>query len=138
MSMRSILELQKELIDIGETLVGRPRPNGLFLMPDSPTHSGAPHVEIVNDKYHYVVTERGSEFERKIAKDEDELLYWFVSDSIFSIACSWELKHRKENEDSRRQLFSKQIELLNKINPEWAARKAKYHEQVLKKNPFTS
>jgi hypothetical protein len=137
MSMKSIAKLQKELLEIGEEIADIPRSTGLFLMPDSPTHSGASHAEIVNGQYHYVVTERGSEFERKVAKDEDELLYWFVADSTFSIACAWELEHRKENEDSRLQLFSKQIELLNKINSTWAARKTRYHEQVLKENPFT-
>ena len=136
--MKSIPELQKQLDEIREIIVNGPRPNGLFLIPESPTHSGAPHAEIIKGEYHYVVTERGSEFERKIAENSDELLYWFVSDSVFSIACQWELEHRKESEDSRRQLFSKQIELLNHVNPKWAARKEKYHEQVLKENPFTS
>ena len=137
MSMKNISELQNELLKFGEEIAGTPRPNGLFIMPESPTHTGSPHAEIVNSEYHYVVTERGSEFERKVTKDEDELLYWFVSDSTFSIACSWELEHRKGNEDSRRQLFAKQIELLNKVNPVWAGRMRKYHEQVLKENPFT-
>jgi len=136
--MRSIKELQSELLKIGELLTGASRPNGLFLMPESPTHSGSPHVEVLNGKYHYVVTERGSELERKIAKDEDELMYWFVSDSIFSIACTWEANNRKESEDSRRQLFSKQIELLNAVNPEWANKKEAHHNEVLKRYPFTS
>ncbi len=118
--------------------MGASRPNGLFLMPESPTDSGSPHVEVLNGKYHYVVTERGRELERKIAKDEEELMYWFVSDSIFSVACTWEARNRNESEDFRRQLFSKQIELLNSINPEWARKKEAYHEDVLKKHSFTS
>jgi hypothetical protein len=136
--MKPISDLQKELDVIRKRVVDGPRPNGLFLIPESPTHTGAAHAEVVNGQYHYVVTERGSEFERKIAKNEEELLYWFVSDSVFSIACAWELEHRKEDEDCRRQLFSKQIELLHKVNPKWAARKKAYYEQVLSKNPFTS
>ena len=138
MSMKSISELQKDLDAIREQLVGVFRPNGLFLIPKSPTNTGSAHAEIVDGKYHYVVTERGSEFERRVAENEDELLYWFVSDSIFSIACAWELENRKQNEDHRKQLFSRQIELLQKINPKWAAKKQKYHEQVLVDNPFTS
>src|SRR5690606_8017313 len=105
MSMKSISELQKDLDAIREQLVGVFRPNGLFLMPQSPTNTGSAHAEIVDEKYHYVITERGSEFERRVAENEDELLYWFVSDSIFSIACAWELEHRKQNEDHRKQLF---------------------------------
>jgi len=136
--MKSIPELQSVLLSIGKKVSGTPRPNGLFLMPESPTHTGAPHAEIINGEYHYVITERGSEFERRIAQSEDELLYWFMADSVFSIACSWEVQNRKENEDFRRQLFAKQIELLKAINLEWAAEKAKYHDRVLEKNPFTS
>jgi len=136
--MKSISELQEELDVISLKILDGPRPNGLFLIPESPTHTGAAHAEIVNGEYHYVVTERGSEFERKIAQDEDELLYWFTSDSLSSIASGWELEHRNENEDSRRQLFAKRIELFNKINPKWAARKQAYHEKVLKEHPYTS
>ena len=136
--MKSISELQMELEVIRQKIIDGPRPNGLFLIPDSATHTGAAHAEIVNGEYHYVITERGSEFKRKVAKNEDELLYWFVSDSVFSVACAWELENRKENEDSRRQLFAKQIELLDKINPKWADRKRSYHERVLNENPFTS
>jgi len=137
MSMKSISELQKELDIIREQVIDGPRQNGLFMIPERPTHTGAAHVEIVNGKYHYVITERGSEFERKVTQSEDELLYWFASDSIFSIACAWELEHHKEDEDFRRQLFSKQIELLYKVNPKWAEQEQAYHEKVLSENPFT-
>lgn len=138
MSMKSISELQKELDTLRGQIIYGPRPNGLFLIPKSPTHTGAAHAEIVNGKYHYVVTERGNELERKIAQSEDELIYWFTSDSTFSMACAWELQHRKENEDFRRQLFSKQVELFHRADPKRATQMQTYHEQVLIENPFTS
>jgi len=50
----------------------------------TPQHNGTPHIEVVGGKYHYVVTERGRELERRVAESEDEILYWLVSDLIFS------------------------------------------------------
>jgi len=37
----------------------------------------------------------------------------------FSMACDFELKHRKTNQDFRRQLFSKQEELLGTDDQKW-------------------
>ena len=136
MSMQKISELQKELNSIRERLLDGPRPNGLFLMPDSPTHSGAPHVEIVGDEYHFVVTERGSEFERRKTRESDELLYWFVSGDVSQLARDWELERRVEGQDSRRLWFAKELEMLDALNPEWAKRKELHQNNVLKEHPF--
>ena len=134
--MKKISELQKELDSIRKRLLDGPRPNGLFLMPDSPTHSGAPHVEIVGEEYHFVVTERGSEFERRKTKEPDELLYWFVSGDVSQLARDWELERRVEGKDSRRLWFEKEVELLRTLSPEWAKRKELYQNRVLKEHPF--
>jgi hypothetical protein len=56
-----------------------------------PQHDGGPHVEIIGDKYHYVVTERGSELERKITTDRQELLYWLISGVVFEMVGDFEL-----------------------------------------------
>ena len=136
MSMQKISELQKELNSIRERLLDGPRPNGHFLMPDSPTHSGAPHVEIVGDEYHFVVTERGSEFERRKTRESDELLYWFVSGDVSQLARDWELERRVEGQDSRRWWFAKELEMLDALNPEWAKRKELHQNNVLKEHPF--
>jgi hypothetical protein len=97
---------------------------------------GAPHIEIVDGSYHYVVTERGSEYERKIAEDEDELLYWLMSDVTTSIALELELNNRILGQDSRRQWFAKNIELLSRLSAEWAGRKRSEYMQVLAEQPF--
>jgi hypothetical protein len=48
--------------------------------------TGAAHVELTNDVYYYVVTERGGELERRATQSEDELLYWLASDAVFDAA----------------------------------------------------
>lgn len=97
---------------------------------------GTPHIELVDGRYHYVVTERGSEFERKIAESEDELLYWLMSDVTISIALELELNNRVQGQDSRRQWFPKNIELLSLLSTEWAHRKESEYVKILAEHPF--
>ena len=134
--MKSIKYIQDEVKRIGSELCGDSKPKWLFKVPDKPTHDGSPHVEVIGDEYHYVVTERGSEFERKRTKDIDELLFWLVSGDVFELACDWELEHRIEHQDSRRLMFAKEIEYLEKINSNWASKQKLNHENILKENPY--
>jgi len=136
MPMKTIGYIQKEVSRIGKALCGESKPSYLFSVASSPTHSGAPHVEVVGDKYHFVVTERGSEYERNTTKDIDELIYWFISDDVSQLARDWELERRVEDQDSRRLWFQKEIELLETINPEWATRRKSRQIEILSEHPF--
>jgi hypothetical protein len=134
--MKSIDYIQDEVRRIGKELCGDSKPSYLFSVACSPTHSGAPHVEIVGDEYHFVVTERGSEFERRKTNDVDQLLYWFVSGDAGQLARDWELERRVDGQDSRRLWFAKEVELLQTINPKWAKRKEQHQQSVLNEHPF--
>jgi hypothetical protein len=124
--MKSIEYIQSEVRDIGKKLGADSKPAYLFSVASSATHTGAPHVEIVGDEYHFVVTERGSEFERRKTNNYDQLLYWFVSGDVGQLARDWELERRIDGQDSRRLWFAKEVELLQTINPEWAKRKEQH------------
>lgn len=100
------------------------------------THDGSVHVELAGSHLYYVVTERGIEFERRHTEDPDTLLYWLVRDLTFQAACDWELKHRRENEDFRRQLFAKQLELLGSVKEEWRATREAEIRLTLAEHPF--
>lgn len=100
------------------------------------THDGCAHVECLDGVYHYVVTERGSELERRMAANADEVMYWLAQDASFELACSHEVRHRVANQDCRRLLFAKQVELLASANPLWAARRMEEHRDILKAHPF--
>lgn len=54
----------------------------------------------------------------------------------FWMAVDFEFKNRVKNQDSRRLIFTKQIELLNKANLQWADRKHQEIAEILKENPF--
>lgn len=136
MFMKSINYIQDEVRRIGKELCGDCKRSYLFSVSSSPTHSGSPHVEIVGDEYHFVITERGSEFERRKTNDVDEIIYWFVSGGVGQLARDWELERRVDGQDSRRLWFLKEVDLLHSINPEWAKRKERHQQSVLKEHPF--
>ena len=102
----------------------------------SPQHDGRAHVECCGDEFHYVVTERGSEHERRKTSDPEELLFWLISDLTFGMALDWEVQRRIQGEDSRRQLFRKDIELMSQVNQHWAERKKERYENILGEHPF--
>lgn len=102
----------------------------------TPQHDGSAHVDLIDSEYFYVVTERGRELERRIAKNEDEILYWLISDLVFDLASQYELKHRVPGRSFRRVLFSKRIELMEKIKPEWAERTRQDIQKTLEAHPY--
>lgn len=103
-----------------------------------PTHNGDAHVDVVDGVFNYVVTERGAELHRRVAKDEDELLYWLMDDVTSSI--SWRRKpsllHRLLGRDPRRRKFATHVRLLERVNPAWALRTQAHYDDVLRRYPY--
>ena len=103
----------------------------------SPIGDATPNIEVDDfGLYHYVISERGNEYDRKMTSDLNDLLYWIFSSVTFSMAADYELKHRIEEQDFRRILFRRQRELLKSLNEEWEERERKEHEYILSNNPF--
>lgn len=96
-----------------------------------------PHIEIDQfGCFSFVVIERGQELERRATDVVDTLLYWIFSGVTFTMACNYELKHRVEDNDSRRIIFSKQEELLGILNDSWRRLEHEEYQIILKKYPF--
>lgn len=98
--------------------------------------TGRPNIEVHGAVYHWIVSERGSEYERRITTDLDKLLYWVFASVTFQMATDHELKHREPEHDFRRLLFSYQLELLRGLNPAWEQERRQELEVVLGKAPF--
>ena len=96
-------------------------------------HDGGPHVELVDGELHFVICERGTEYERRVAKGEDELLYWLVSSITFSLATDWECRNRIPDQDTRIGWMNKELEILQTINPRWAIRRYEERKGLLAK-----
>ena len=101
----------------------------------TPAHDGSAHIERERQSYCYVVTERGSEYERRRTQDPEELLFWMMSDVTFDIAVRYELTHRRPGADSRRLLFRTQEELLQSLKPAWADELRRKHRSILRQHP---
>jgi hypothetical protein len=98
--------------------------------------SGRPHVEVDTNGYHYVVAERGQEFQRHTTSDLDELFYDVFQSVTFELACKYELANRISDKDSRRILFAHQEELLSQLHQAWGERRKQEHKQILERHPF--
>ena len=98
--------------------------------------TGKPHIEVDSSSYHYVVVERGHEFERRTTSDIDECLYWIFTDITWALAIRYELAHRIKTEDGRRLMFPYQLGLLSMLSPQWSARQSQEHERRLRENPL--
>lgn len=128
-----IEELQKEISQILERLYGTPLSYHFQITRGD---DGSEHLEIVGDEFHLVVTERGLELERRITNDRNELFYWMISSLSFWSGVEYEFKNRDERYDARRMIFAKQIEILEKVDPDWAQQKRKEIEEILAEHPF--
>lgn len=107
-----------------------------YVFPTVRQDDGFEHLEIGEDEYHLIVTERGLELSRQTTASKDEILYWLVSSFVWGLASEFELKYRVRNQDFRRLFFAKQIEYLDKVNSFWAQRKQKEIEEILERHPF--
>ena len=96
---------------------------------------GFPHIE-VDTQYHRVVIERGQEIDRKSTSDLDELLFWVFRGVTFGMSSEFEMHHRRVGEDSRRQLFAKQIELMAILSLEWSNRLRDQIRLTMRSFPF--
>lgn len=131
--MSSIESVSQEVERKG-LLIGAPKE--LLVVYARPIGDGTPHVEIKDREYFYVSSERGCEIFRKGVSTENELLYLIFKSITWQMASEYELKNRIHNQDPRRVIFSKKLELLRKISSEWADLEEEEIKKILKKSPY--
>lgn len=102
----------------------------------APPCDGGPHIEKEGDEFHYVLAERGTEFERKKTKDPEEILYLLLQGVTFHMATKYELKNRIDGRDGREMFFPYQEKLLYDLKPEWGIRNQEEHFQILRDHPL--
>jgi len=95
-----------------------------------------PYVDVNSQGYHYIVMERGQEYEHIITTDLDTLLFSIFVPITFMLAMTYELAHRIETQDSRRITYQWQNQLLASLSPEWANRQAHHQAKLLQERPF--
>ncbi len=129
----SISTIRKKVREYGKRISA---PSRLLTIRTSSDGFGTPHIEIDEKGYNYVVSERGEEYERRQTKDINKLLYWIFKSIVFIMASDYELENRKTNEDFRRQLFAKQIELMEKLDSKFAHWDKEELDKILEESPY--
>lgn len=129
----SISTIRKKVRELGGKINA---PKHLLSIRTTSDGFGTPYIEISENRYNYVVSERGVEFKREQTKDISVLLYWIFKDIVFSMASDYELEHRNPNEDNRRQLFGKILELMEQLDPQYLKWEKEDLNRILKENPY--
>jgi hypothetical protein len=127
LELRTRIQTMARLIDA---------PNDLLPAYRTSEQNGGPHIEIDGPTYHYVFSERGQEYDRWSTTSIEELLYRTFRDLTFSMSFKVARPHQKPGKDPRREAFRQQIELLRRLDPEWATRSAIEQQEVLIVHPF--
>ena len=102
----------------------------------SPQHDGSPHIEIANGRFQFVVTERGSEYERVGDLSADDVLYLLLDGITQQMATTYELQNRIPETDGRSVWFPYQEHLMERLNPSWGERLRDEHRRVLASHPL--
>ncbi|MFD2263991.1 Imm63 family immunity protein [Lacibacterium aquatile] len=103
---------------------------------DRPEGDATPFIEGGDGLFHFIISERGQERRRK-SGDADQVLYLLFCSITFMLAVRFELTNRIAGQDSRRQMFAKQVALLALLNARWAESQAVEHRRILRTAPFT-
>jgi hypothetical protein len=80
--------------------------------------------------------ERGRASELVSADDRDGLLEYMMADVAFGLAGRTELANRRPGEDSRRQMFSVQETLMDRLDPRWGDNLRRRHADILARHPY--
>ena len=108
-----------------------------FPYDSTPHNCGGHHLEISDDgKMALVGTDRGYETTRKETYSLDELMYWMFRKFSESRGWDYELKNRQQGADSRRMVFRKALEEMEKLSVDWRDWLHREQQEILRTRPF--
>lgn len=131
--MLSLTTIRKRVKELAK-LVNAPQ--YLIKVSNNPSWMGGKYVEIDDQGYHYIGSERGEVYEKNSTNNIRELLYWILKDITSEIASDYELSNRIPYVDSRRLWFNKWIELMGMIDPEFSQRLSVEIDKILEEHPY--
>ena len=98
--------------------------------------SARPHIEVGSWTYAYVITQSGQEVSRYTTRHIDQLLYKVFYDVTMMLSIQYAEQNRVENQDIRRVIFPRQVELLTQLSPKWGEMGTDEQAKLLKQAPF--
>ena len=149
MSAESLAILRQKIRQVRDALLAAVRRAGLpdnclnwLYFADSTTEAFSDGITITyrdydpHAPYRYITAERGTIYRDEGAADLHRFLYYPLQDITHYIAGQYELDHRQPDQDFRRILFAKQLELLAAIHPDYAAWRKAEIDTVLQLHPY--
>jgi len=97
---------------------------------------GSPHIELNRNRFDYVITERGQEWDRQRGLSADDILYLLLKTVTGRVASHYELKNRVPGIDGRSVWFPLQENLMSGLRPEWGLKLREEHRLILLRSPF--
>lgn len=88
------------------------------------------------DGYHFCTVERGIIRDDTVTKSLFDISFAVIESQVFWIAVEYERKHRINNQDSRRIIFSKELQYLDEIGDDYRQRAELEINETLRENPF--
>lgn len=110
-------------------------PKSLLTILCAPADDGAPYIEVHENSWSYVSSERGYEIYRKSTCSLDELLYWIMARAVQQMAVRYKLENRAGNRNTRRIYFSRIVQLLCEVRLEWAELAKTDIDKILQSSP---
>jgi hypothetical protein len=88
------------------------------------------------DGYHFCTVERGVIQGDSVTKSLFDISFNVIESQVFWVAVEYERKHRINNQDSRRMIFSKELQYLDEIGEDYRKRAEVEINETLRQNPF--
>lgn len=126
-------EIQENIYEYGDKICA---PKNLLKICRIP-QDDLPCVQMSGDDYLYILSERGVEIERRRTKNIDVLYYWLMDRVVFLMASQYEVAHRVKDQDFRRVLFDKKIELMGVLSKKWEEIARISIQNILKNAPYS-
>lgn len=86
--------------------------------------------------YHFCEIARGVIQRDIVTQSLSEVTFLAMEDHVFWMSVNYEAKNRIPNQDTRRIMFSKRLQIYSEIGPEYAVKAAQKIQETLEKAPF--
>jgi len=103
-----------------------------------PQDAAVPFVKVADGEMHWIVVERGRELERRSTRDLRVWLSWVFGAVTWNQASRWELNNRVPYVESRLSIFCRHLELLGRLDEDWARAQLADYRRTLERSPFAA
>ena len=135
--MLTLEELKNQIYEMGDKILVSKESNLMPMFSETKEVFNEGSSIYINDKYHYIIMEKGQINQHYESQEIDDILYPLFKDITSTLAQEYEVNNRIEKEDFRRVLWRKQLELLEKLDKKFRKIREKEIKDILKIAPYS-